>query len=160
MNTKNSTWVYILIFTAIIITWLIFQYVLSSAYPDISERALFGDSFGGLNTLFTGLAFAGVIISIVLQKNELELQRKELELTRKELSNSAEAQMLMSKSAEKQSIIQAKTARLNALNTMFSYWNRKPDSSMFPGTIEKSIENIYDKINKLYYEMEELENED
>ncbi|MBV6415448.1 MAG: hypothetical protein OMOMHJEC_03338 [Xanthomonadales bacterium] len=45
-----------------------------------------------LSALFGGLAFAGVIFAILLQKRELELQRKELALTRDELRRSASAQ--------------------------------------------------------------------
>ena len=41
--------------------------------------------FGAVNALFTGLAFAGVIFTIMLQKTELSLQRKELRETRSEL---------------------------------------------------------------------------
>jgi hypothetical protein len=43
----------------------------------------FGDKFGVINSLFSGLAFAGIIITILMQRHELELQRKELESTRK-----------------------------------------------------------------------------
>lgn len=42
----------------------------------------FGDSFGALNTLFSGLAFAGIIVTILLQTHELKLQGKELRATR------------------------------------------------------------------------------
>lgn len=38
----------------------------------------YGDSYGSLNTLFTGLAFAGLIISIILQGRELKATRKEM----------------------------------------------------------------------------------
>lgn len=43
----------------------------------------FGDKFGVVNALFSGLAFAGIIITIYMQKKELELQRKELRKTKK-----------------------------------------------------------------------------
>ncbi len=43
-----------------------------------NNRGKFGDSFGALNTLFAGLAFAGVIWAILLQREELEHQRTEL----------------------------------------------------------------------------------
>lgn len=43
----------------------------------------FGGSFGGVSAFFSGLAFAGVIIAIWLQSDELRLQRQELKLTRK-----------------------------------------------------------------------------
>lgn len=45
-----------------------------------------GDMFGAVNAPFTGLAFAGVIITIILQRDELSLQRDELRLTREELA--------------------------------------------------------------------------
>ena len=43
-----------------------------------ANRASFGDMFGAVDTLFSGLAFAGVIYTILLQKQELELQREEI----------------------------------------------------------------------------------
>lgn len=52
---------------------------------DITEKGLFGDMFGASNALFTGLSFTGVIIAILLQRQELKLQRNELELTREEM---------------------------------------------------------------------------
>ena len=51
------------------------------------EKGEFGDTFGALNALFAGLAFAGVIYAILLQQKELALQRKELALQRKELED-------------------------------------------------------------------------
>jgi len=53
----------------------------------------FGDLIGGVNALFTGLAFAGVIYTILLQRRELALQREELRLNREELHRSADAQL-------------------------------------------------------------------
>ncbi|HHV7525802.1 TPA: hypothetical protein ACUNF5_007399 [Burkholderia orbicola] len=44
---------------------------------------VFGDAFGGLNTLFTALAFAGLIITIFLQRQQLIDQRKEISSDRK-----------------------------------------------------------------------------
>lgn len=45
-------------------------------------RGSFGDKFGAVNSLFSGLAFAGVIFTILLQRRELEIQRNEVEETR------------------------------------------------------------------------------
>ena len=45
----------------------------------------FGDMFGAVNALFSGLAFAGLIGTLLLQRRELSLQRTELQLQRKEL---------------------------------------------------------------------------
>lgn len=51
----------------------------------LGDRGTFGDMFGAVNALFSGLAFAGIIFTIFLQRRELQLQRSELEETRKEL---------------------------------------------------------------------------
>jgi len=59
---------------------------------DANQASQFGDSFGSVNALFAGLAFAGVIIAIFLQSRELQLQREELECNREELKRSADAQ--------------------------------------------------------------------
>ena len=55
-----------------------------------TERGTFGDMFGGLNALFSGLAFAGIILTILLQRNELKLQREELKDTRAEFKTQNE----------------------------------------------------------------------
>jgi hypothetical protein len=78
----------------------------------------FGDSFGVLNTLFSGFAFSGVILSLWMQRNELQLQRKELRLQRNELQVSrgvaeSQAQEL---AAQKEAMrIQCRIAALSAL---------------------------------------------
>lgn len=49
--------------------------------------ALFGDSFGAVNALISAFAFAGMIVTFVLQRYELSMQRKELESQRMEFSS-------------------------------------------------------------------------
>ena len=79
---------------------------------DLKALAAYGDSFGGLNALFSGLAFAGLIWTILLQRKELSLQRLELSETRKELKKSAAAQEEASKHQEKLAILQAYSTKL------------------------------------------------
>jgi len=69
----------------------------------ISKSGVFGDSFGILTALFSGLAFSGMIITILLQREELSLQRRELELTRNEISGQKEEMRLQNKTLLKQS---------------------------------------------------------
>lgn len=54
---------------------------------NVDKAGAFGDSFGVLTSLFSGLAFAGIILTILLQREELRLQRKELQLTREEFKS-------------------------------------------------------------------------
>lgn len=67
---------------AVLVLWLISIFAIPYLYPKLSNRALFGDSFGVINSLFSGFAFAGIIYTILLQRKELSLQRNELALTR------------------------------------------------------------------------------
>lgn len=50
-----------------------------------NERGTFGDKFGAINSFFSGLAVAGLICTIYLQKKELGLQRIEIRQTREEM---------------------------------------------------------------------------
>ncbi|MFW1924803.1 hypothetical protein [Acinetobacter ursingii] len=82
----------------VIFLWVIYPFLLilflgtDKAWSDLGT---FGDTYGALNTLFSGLAFAVLILSLFLQRKELEAQRIELEAQRHEIKESnaiAEAQ--------------------------------------------------------------------
>jgi hypothetical protein len=66
----------------LIVLWVAFFYW--NLETKLEHRAQIGDSFGSLNALFSALALAGVVITIILQSRELGLQRDELKETRKE----------------------------------------------------------------------------
>ncbi|MCE3228468.1 MAG: hypothetical protein K0S32_3019 [Bacteroidetes bacterium] len=74
----------ILLLSIIALTWGIFIFIAKFSFKDWDNAGVFGDSFGAINALFSGLAFAGIIYTIFLQKQELELQRRELRQTRLE----------------------------------------------------------------------------
>lgn len=56
--------------------------------------------FGAINTLFSGLAFAALIVTVLMQREELKLQFDELEKSRKEFEKTAAAQQSMLRLAE------------------------------------------------------------
>jgi hypothetical protein len=56
----------------------------------VRNRGEFGDMFGAVNALFSGLAFAGLIFTMHVQRKELSMQRQELALQRHELAASRE----------------------------------------------------------------------
>lgn len=62
-----------------------FPFVINHFFSDWGKSGTFGDTYGALNALFSGLAFAGVIVTILIQKSELENQRTELQLQRTEM---------------------------------------------------------------------------
>lgn len=70
----------------LITMWLATPFFLSCLYPDMASRGQFGDMFGAINALFSGLALLGTIYAVILQQRELELQREELMQSRAELA--------------------------------------------------------------------------
>ncbi|APG64560.1 hypothetical protein LPB136_03900 [Tenacibaculum todarodis] len=81
----------------IILLWILSTVLIKYFFPDWAVSATFGDTFGAINSLFSGLALAGIIYTIYLQKTELSLQREELKYTREELKRTADAQELSNK---------------------------------------------------------------
>lgn len=65
----------------------------------------YGDSYGSLNTLFSGLAFAALFISLLLQRRELEAQRKELNAQREETKESNKIAEAQRKITQQQAIL-------------------------------------------------------
>lgn len=100
---RYSSWVdwlgFIIVALVVVLTWYFwavqFAPMLLGVAPESSEQLVklgqFGDLFGGINALFTALAFAGVILTALLQRRELSLQREELEETRAVLADQAKS---------------------------------------------------------------------
>jgi hypothetical protein len=76
----------------VITVWVMFPYILPYLNNHDLERGAFGDQFGSLNTLFTGLAFSLLICTTLMQSRELKLQRDELEQTREAFEESTDLQ--------------------------------------------------------------------
>lgn len=145
---------YSLSLSLIFIFFVLYFFIVRYFYPVLLDRANFGDMFGGVNALFSGFAFLGVIYAIILQREELKLQRKELELTRKELNRTAEAQEKSEKALSKQAESLKITAKLNGLSSVLNYKIGMIDAlatgKYGPGGIDKKLkeecENIKQKI--------------
>ncbi|BBR10115.1 putative phage abortive infection protein [Aeromonas caviae] len=78
-GVKGKAWLFLIV----LILWGLYPFAFRiQSYLNIGNGLPpneFGDMYGALNTLFSGLAFAGVIISIRLQSQELTATRKEME---------------------------------------------------------------------------------
>ena len=145
MNNKTSekdklNGLYVLLFIVVII-WIASLFVIPYFLTDLQKRALLGDSFGTINSLFSGLAFAGIIYTILLQRKELALQRQELRETRLELERSATAQENSERQQRRQSENLKITAKLNALSTLVSYYsNVETKTKNFDGARHKEAQ--------------------
>lgn len=107
----------------------VYYFGVNQLHQEMEVRGQFGDMFGGLNAIFSGLAFLGVIYAILLQRSELELQREELKLTRKELTRTAEAQELSQRELSKQAASLKATAKLNGLSALLQRYSSLRDES-------------------------------
>lgn len=86
-DTESSRSGYCIAFAFVIVIslWGVSWWGISNFIEEPTNQGTFGDMFGAVNALFSGLAFAGLIATLLYQKNELKLQREELKLTREEL---------------------------------------------------------------------------
>jgi hypothetical protein len=100
--------------------------MLPSALSETWEvRGQVGDMFGAVNSLFSALALAGVLYTILLQRDELSLQRIELALTREELARAASAQEASERALAAQVRVLEATARLNAFRAMIEHYSQR-----------------------------------
>lgn len=140
--------------------------IIYAVLPTWTVRGQFGDTFGAINTFFSGLAFAGIIYTILMQRTELSLQREELRLTRQELARSAAAQESSEIALFAQATASRTTATLAALETLISDRIRErleiqqnagrgdPEGKRIQ-TIEKQLSHYRNRLEELYNSAEE-----
>ena len=86
-DNKSRLWIWIVLaIIGVIAAWGLSWWLINKNIDCSTERGTFGDMFGAVNALFSGLAFAGLIVTLLYQKEELKLQREELKETRNELN--------------------------------------------------------------------------
>lgn len=140
-----------ILFIFVAIVWILAGITAYQLFDSWGERGTFGDMFGAINALFSGLAFAGVIYAIFLQRKELELQREELVLTRKELRKSASAQSNQVEQMKKSAYISILSSALNAYCQTVSSSN--PGATTYVKAAEKRNELLL-KIESFEKELE------
>jgi len=91
---KSPSKIFFILSLVISIIWIFWGIFYTSRLEQPNEV---GDSFGAINTLFSGFAFVGVIVAIILQSKELKAQREELSQTRQELKGQKEELTLQNK---------------------------------------------------------------
>lgn len=82
---EGSIVVLLLLCLAIILIWMNSAIFIYQFFDDWGTRGTFGDSFGAINSLFSGFAFAGIVYTIFLQRSELKLQREDAKRSSEQL---------------------------------------------------------------------------
>ena len=130
---------------AVVLLQILGALLIFYSFDSWTTRSSFGDMFGVLSSLFTGLAFAAVIYS-------LYLQRKDLKITQEELRHSVKAQNEQAESLRE-------TALLNALTTLVSSYTelslhknksqRRSFAKKYDPKRDKSLEELEKKYEEL-----------
>ena len=126
----------IFLFITVFILWILNPIIVGYIYQGMAERGQAGDLFGAVNSLFSGLAFAGIIWSLRLQQTQLEMQKEELKLQREEQI----ASRIELKGQKEQLQQQSDTFKLQRFeNSFFSLLNvhRKYQRNMSPQIYEE-----------------------
>lgn len=94
-DQKKVGWGWLIAFLLVVIYLWVITLGLSLLLTDSwDKRAHFGEMFGSVNALFSGLAFAALVFTLYLQNEVLKLQREDLRNTREQADKQAQ---LMSK---------------------------------------------------------------
>lgn len=83
-------------------------------------RGQLGDMFGAVNSLFSGLAFAGLIVTLILQRKDLNLQRKSIQQTNEQLGIQAREFEIQNKMAKQEQFRNTFFELLRMLQTIVS----------------------------------------
>lgn len=146
----------------IIIVWLLWSPIIYHFFGIPQNSAELGDSFGVVNSLFSALGLAGIVLSIVIQQQDLRL-------TRNEVKESAQAQKQSAMALEKQAKLHILTSKIQALSiiiesinqqiTQNDRWNDKVGSNKFDNKIQFQKRNQYmTELWKLKEKLELFEN--
>lgn len=119
----NQFKILIIMFIAVISIWLLSGIIIYFYTSNWSDRGTIGDMFGAVNALFSGLAFAALIYTIILQREDIKMNRAEIESNREELKKSVIAQQNSQQALQEQALQTHLTAKINAISTVINYYN-------------------------------------
>jgi len=143
-------WKLYLLLTGVVAAQIAYGLVTHKLIPNWQTSGTFGDTFGAINSLFSGLAFAALIYTIVLQSRELTLQREELALTREQLTESA-------KSQRDQAIYMLLATQISAaISKQEIYANHYVNQKQFPGQEQYDLGQMRRHLQELMLETDRL----
>ena len=150
-NSKNHLLIKLILMVVLI--WGLSAVLIMIFLSEWSDRGTFGDLFGAVNALFSALAFAVLIYTIILQREEIKQNREEIVLNRKELEKSSKlqrkAQDVLIKQVEQTHL----SAKMNAMRTLVDYYNNQISN---PKSTEETIEKARLKRRQIISQIDNL----
>lgn len=129
-----------------IVLWISNIYALAHMAADWSVRGTIGDSFGAINSLFSGLGLAGIVYAILLQREDLAAQRYEISLARQ---GQSEALRVNREQTEALRL----SAELSATASLLSYYLQERETARARDH-NVIVEKVDQKIRRLSIVME------
>ena len=151
MRSTNNLLIKLIII--VILIWAISAILIMAFLENWSDRGTFGDLFGAVNALFSALAFAVLIYTIVLQREEIKQNREEIILNRKELAKGAKLQQKAQEVLIEQVQQTHLSAKMNAMRTLVDYYNNQISN---PKSTEEIIERAKQKRKQIIIQIDEL----
>jgi hypothetical protein len=136
----------------VIASWIVIPATIFFAYGFPENSGVLGDTFGIINALFSALAFALLIYSSMMQREELELQREELKLTREEIKKSADAQESLVRLTNEQFEFD-KTVRKNQIKPELVLKDARPTQQTNKYLIQINFTVKYNRIKIFRYDI-------
>ena len=167
-----STILLVGLLTVVVLLWHWIPTMLNNNVTDLSERGQYGDSYGSVNALFTGLAFAGLIFTILLQQREIKLQREDFSEQLNEMQMSREEVARQSEILERQLALTEKThdlgraelqfkifdARISELEMKSYAWNESGRAKHSGSAIEAVVKQMEQQLKELDSQWENVDN--
>ncbi len=144
-----------IVFTIPVSLYVVFLlFILTKDPAWTTHIGTFGDSFGALNTLFTGLTFSGLVITILLQRDALAVQKEDLLESRQQFKRSAEAQEMTAQLTAFSQLISEYDQNIKILEMQLvdAQTTKSPTSTqalfdtLSPGSYTKHLESELDRV--------------
>jgi len=154
-DKKEIRWWWLVGFLVLVLAlWFGTLYLTPRYYQPPENSGTFGDMFGSVNALFSGLAFAGLLFAILLQRKELQLQRQELEEARVQFRRQADQLEAQARTSVKQTFEDTFFRMLGLLakqaDEMTTYHRR----TLKPLTGHDALSYLYSEFKRSYSEEE------
>ncbi len=129
-----------------LILWGLSGYLIDLFSNSEEARGTFGDMFGMINALFSGLALGGVIYTILLQRLELELQRDEIRYSSEQLKGQKE---ILDRQNFEDKFFKLFELYLSTLNSVNAIIIRYGKEERYTG--KQAIQQIIQRISRDYF---------
>ena len=143
-NTKNYFLIKLILL--VVLLWGLSAVLIIAFLSNWSDRGTFGDLFGAVNALFSALAFAVLIYTIILQREEIKQNREEIA---KSAKLQRKAQEVLIQQVEQTHL----SAKMSAMKTLVDYYNYQISN---PKSTEETIEKARQKRRHIIAQIDNL----